>query len=228
MYHLTAYTIGEGIEKALCLLETTSDVEVRENQDKYDLTKEIGLALDIKYPTVEPFISRCICTDLKGLAKYDHEFLDGIADNAGWKYTYHQLYEKYYDDVINELKRNTHTRRACIALGQGDINFTADPPCLQLMTFNYVNGRLEMTVIFRSNDAVKAFPMNIHACEMLHEKVCEDVHLTVGPLHYIAINFHAYSKDWTTLKTYCKTFRTAPYKRKFWSRKELMEVYNDK
>lgn len=219
--YIKAKTIGYGIEAAMKALNEEGIVQERENQDRVDVTKEIQLCLDIEDPTAEPAISRSIVTDLKGLAKYDHEFLDGTGDNDGWEYTYHALYSRFYDQLIGELKRNIHTRRACIALGQGDINFSPDPPCLQLILFNYVNGKLESTIIFRSNDGVKAFPMNIHATEMLHQKVADELGVPVGPLHYIANNFHAYSKDFHTLESYCKVFDTAPEKRRFASMEDL-------
>ena len=219
--HITAPSVGIGIELAMKALNEKGIVQERENQDKADTTKEIQLLLDIEDPTAEPAISRCIVTDLKGLASYDHEILDGTADNAGWTYTYHSLYAIFYDKLIAELKRNIHTRRACVALGQGDINFTEDPPCLQMFMCNYVNGKLEMTIIFRSNDGVKAFPMNIHALEMLHQRIAADIDVPVGPLHYIANNFHAYSKDFATLESYCRVFDTAGEKRRFSSYEEL-------
>lgn len=224
MEYVKSYSIGLGIEQALIRLRDKGIIQNRENQDRFDTTKEIGLCLDVETPNNEPFISRCIVTDLKGLAKYDHEFLDGTSDNLGWKYTYHSLYEPYYQKVIDEFKRNPGTRRACIALGQGDINFTEDPPCLQLIMFNLVNDKLEMTTVMRSNDAVKAFPMNIHAFEMLHEKIASELGYKVGTLHYIANNFHCYSKDLKTLEAYCQTFETAKAARRFANREDLMKV----
>ena len=221
--YIRSKTIGYGIEDSMKALNDNGIVQERENQDRVDTTKEIQLCLDIEDPSAEPFISRSIVTDLAGLAKYDHEFLDGTGDNDGWKYTYHGLYSQFYDQLIGELKRNINTRRACIAMGQGDINFSDDPPCMQLMMFNYVNGKLEMTIIFRSNDGVKAFPMNIHAVEMLHQKVAAELDLPVGPLHYIANNFHAYSKDFHMLESYCKVFETAPEKRRFAGMEDLKQ-----
>lgn len=219
--YVKAATVGYGIEAAMKALNENGIVQERENQDRKDVTKEIQLCLDIECPSAEPAISRSIVTDLAGLAKYDHEFLDGTGDDAGWKYTYHGLYSRFYDKLIEELRRNIHTRRACIALGQGDINFSDDPPCMQLMMFNYVDGKLEMTIVFRSNDGVKAFPMNIHAVEMLHQKVAAELNVPVGPLHYIANNFHAYSKDFHVLESYCRVFDTASEKRRFANMEDL-------
>ena len=219
--YIKAPTIGLGVEEAMKALNASGIEQERENQDRADQMTEIQLLLDIEDPLGEPAISRSIYTDLPGLASYDHEFLDGTADDAGWKYTYHMLYSRFYDQLLSELRRNINTRRACIALGQGDINFSEDPPCMQLLMFNHVNGKLEMTVVFRSNDGVKAFPMNIHACSLLQEKVAGELGLPVGPMHYIANNFHCYSRDREVLANYCCVFETAKESRRFYSLDKL-------
>lgn len=224
--YIHAPTIGIGVEEAIKALNEYGIEQDRENQDWADKTKEIQLCLDIDDPTAEPAISRCIFGDLKALASYDHEILDGTADDRGWKYTYHQLYSRFYDQCRDELKRNIHTRRACIALGQGDINFSEDPPCLQMLMFNYVNDKLEMTIIFRSNDGVKAFPMNIHAISLIQQRMARELGVEVGPLHYIANNFHCYSRDYDIIGNYCKTFETANEKRRFYSMEALLKEFD--
>lgn len=219
--YIEAETIGYGIEKALFALSESGVSQVRENQDREEEMIEIQLCLDVLNPLEEPAISKAIPCGLEQLRDYDREFLDGTADNAGWKYTYHGLYAPFYDKLINELNRNPHTRRACIALGQGDINFTSDPPCLQLLMVNIVRDKLELTCVFRSNDGLKAFPMNIHAISMLQKQIADDLGYEVGPLHYIANNFHCYHKDINTLNQYCNIFRNAKPERRFYSLKDL-------
>ena len=224
--YVKAKTVGYGVEEAIKALNEYGHIEERENQDKTDTLKEIQLVLDIEEPLEEPFISRCVFTDLKGLASYDHEMLDGTADETGWEYTYHELYAPYYEQLIEELRRNIHTRRARISLGTSrpELIYSGDPPCWIELLFNYVNEKLEMTVIFRSNDGVKAFPMNIHALAMLHRKIAGELGIEVGPMHYIANNFHCYSRDFELLEQYCKNFENAPYKRRFWSYEDIEKV----
>ena len=216
--------VAHGIMESMKRLNECGKVSDRENQSNADQCKEIQLLLEIDSVKAEPFISRCIVTDLKGLASYDHEILDGTADNAGWAYTYHSLYKPYLQPMIDELKRNIYTRRARLNVGEGDLLYTGDPPCLNMMLFSYVDGRLDMTIVFRSNDGVKAFPMNIHALAMLHLKVAEEVGVEPGAMHYIANNFHAYSKDWQLLDQYCKNFDRMPDKRLYWSYEDIMKV----
>ncbi len=204
--YVKADSVAEGIEKAMKALNANGIYEKRENQNRENMMKEIQLVLDITNPMSEPFISKAMPCDIKVLVQYEDEFINGSADNAGWKYTYHGLYAPFYEKALNELKRNMKTRRCCIALGQGDINFTSDPPCLQLMMFNIVNDKLEMSVVFRSNDGVKAFPMNIHAIRVLQFNTAERLNVEVGALHYIANNFHAYENDIKLLESYCALF----------------------
>ncbi|NLW70705.1 MAG: hypothetical protein GX061_06450 [Eubacteriaceae bacterium] len=204
--YISAVSISEAIEKSLKALNENGVICARENQDRADTTKETQVVIDVIDPTAEPMVSKAMPCDINALVQYEDEFLNGTADGDGWKYTYHSLYSPFYDKVIAELKRNINTRRACIALGQGDINFTSDPPCLQLLMFTANENALEVTCLFRSNDAVKAFPMNIIAIAALQEKAAGDMGMKIGAMHYIANNFHAYSKDFATLENYIRLF----------------------
>ncbi len=224
--YVHAKSTAIGIEEAIKALNEYGIEETRENQDRVDHTKEIQLCLDIDNPCAEPAISRCIFGDINALISYDHEMIDGTADDKGWKYTYHQLYSRFYDQLIDELKRNINTRRACIAMGQGDINFSEDPPCMQMLMFNYVEGKLDMTVVFRSNDGVKAFPMNIHAISLIQMKVAHELGVPVGAMHYIANNFHCYSRDYDIIGSYVHTFETANEKRRFWSLDKIKDEFD--
>ena len=231
--YVKADSIGRGVELSIIALEKYGIFQQRENQSNEDCCKEIQLCLDVENPytnqtALAEFVSKSVPCSLEQLLKYDDEFMFGTADDAGWKYTYHALFAPYYDKVIDEFERNPNTRRACIALGQGDINFTEDPPCLQLMMFNVINGKLDMTVVFRSNDAIKAFPMNIHAISMLHMKITTELGFGYGGLHYIANNFHAYSKDFKIMSQYVNNFIGKPPERRFWSWEELIKCAEEK
>ena len=53
------------------------------------------------------------------------------------------------------------------------------------------------------------------------EKVANELGLPVGPMHYIANNFHCYSRDREVLANYCKVFETAKESRRFYSMDKL-------
>lgn len=222
--YINANSLAEGIELSMRALNQNAHIQQRENQDRENQMKEIQLVLDITNPLSEPFISKAMPCDLKTLIAYEDEFINGTADDLGWKYTYHGLYSPFYEKVLNELKRNINTRRAVIALGQGDINFTPDPPCLQLLMFTVVDNKLELTCVFRSNDGVKAFPMNIQAIAALQRKAAADMELLVGELHYIANNFHAYQNDFNQLESYIKLFDKYPVEKRTYSFEEYTKT----
>lgn len=207
MIYEEAFSLAEGIESALTGLYVKGRLTERENQDRLEKVLESSLVLIVKTPELEPGVSKAMPCGLDELAKYLEEFLDGTADDIGWEYTYHKLYAPYLPQVIEELKREKSSRRACIALGQNNINFSKNPPCLQLLYFQITEGYLELKCVFRSNDAVKAFPMNIEAIAALQREVAHMLQLKVGILTYIALNFHAYAKDISLLEQYIVNFR---------------------
>ncbi len=213
LYHqITANTLAEGIENALSELYHNGIVYKGENQNREDHVKEISMVLNVLEPLCEPMISKCMPSGLKGLMEYNEEFINGSRDfEVAWEYTYHKLYAPYYDRVIEELKRNSGTRRACINLG-GAINFSnPHPPCLQLLDFNIREGRLNLTAFFRSNDAVKASAMNMFALVMLQKKVADQLGCEVGVYTHIAESYHAYSEDWDALENYIALFKDKPF-----------------
>lgn len=232
LYHqITAKTLAEGIESALSELYHNGTVYKCENQDREDHVKEISMALSILEPMSEPMISKCMPSGLKGLMEYNEEFINGSRDfEVAWEYTYHKLYAPYYDSVIEELKRNSDTRRACINLG-GAINFSnPHPPCLQLLDFNIREGKLNMTAFFRSNDAVKASAMNMFVLVILLKQTADTLGAGVGVYTHIAESYHAYSEDWATLENYIALFKEKPLEKRVYHFSEFLrsqEKYHD-
>ena len=202
----------------------------RESQDTVTRCYEDRLALTVRRPvfSINPRCrySKCIPSDLQGLVKYIDEFVNGTADDLGWDYTYHQLYAPYLPKVIEELKRCPYSRRACISLVHGT-DTSLNPPCLQQMQFSthvplYGGKRkLDMAVMFRSNDALKAFPMNIQAIISLQEKVAKELGYDVGRLTYFVENFHVYEKDLPDLRKAVHIFDTQPVERRCWTDAEV-------
>ncbi len=197
--------LHEAVEKAMLALNEAHVVS-GENQDMADTLKEISLVMDVEDIT-NPTISKSMPTDLEGLVKYDLEFLEGVRDfEPNWEYTYHRLFAPYLDKCIAELSRENSTRRAvlpvCGPLSYGNTH----PPCLQVMTFKVVGGKLQTTAFFRSNDGVKAFQMNCFAIIRLSHYISEKTGIPVGGYTHIANSFHAYHADWETLEAYCRRF----------------------
>ena len=205
--HIHANRLHNAVEKSMRLLGAARYVD-GENQDMPDKLKDVSVVIDIDN-IKDLTISKAIPGDLYSLVEYELEFIEGIRDwEAEWEYTYHKLFMQHYNECISELKRNHDTRRAVLPIA-GDTSYgNPHPPCMQIIMFRIIDGKLNTTAVFRSNDGVKAFAMNSFAIALLARKVAAEVGVEVGTYTHIANSFHAYSKDWDTLRQYLNMFDT--------------------
>ena len=223
--YILAENIPDAVQKAMTVLHDEGKFELRNNQDTEEVMSEIQLVMDILNPQDEDFyISKAMPASLEQLISYEDEFILGTSDETGWHYTYHQLYSPYVEKVINELKTNPKSRRAVIALGQGDINFTQDPPCLQLIAFSIVEGKLEITIFFRSNDGVQAFAMNMHAIRCLQALVAQRLGLECSVFHYVGNNFHCYANSQKQLQGYINIFNRKGKLKPYYTKAEYLKA----
>ena len=168
---------------------------------------EASMTITIEKPLQEPMISKFFIGGPQELQQYVMEMVDGILDfeveKGKWHYTYHQRYADQLDYVISELKRNPSSRRAVMVLWDKDADQTSgDPPCLNHIQFFVRDDKLDMVVLFRSNDAVKATFMNAFALIMLQKKVADILGYEVGTYTHRANSFHCYEKDFEKLRAF--------------------------
>ena len=167
---------------------------------------EVPIAFIAESPMEEPRISRLFPGGPRDLEKYRLEMLYGIEDfeveRGNWEYTYHERMAEQIPCIIHELQRDPYSRRAVIDIRRTSDNLLNDPPCLQHIQFMVRGGKLNMTVLFRSNDACKATFMNAYALTCLQEMVAAEIGADVGSYTHIANSFHAYERDWELLESY--------------------------
>lgn len=181
--------------------------------------KEISATIHIYHPLKEPRISKLFIGGFRELEQYRQEMLDGILDfeigNGNWKYTYHDRMTNYasidqIQFVIDELRRNPSSRRAVILIRDASDIGSDDPACLQLIQLFIRNNQLDCKVLFRSNDACKAFFMNAFALICLQERIANALSVPVGTYTHRANSFHCYERDFKLLPDYCKRIRQEP------------------
>lgn len=168
---------------------------------------EVSMTITVEKPLQEPMISKFFIGGPQELQQYAMEMVDGILDfevrKGKWHYTYHQRYVKQLDWVIRELRRNPTSRRAVMSLWWWRIDEpSGDPPCLNHIQFFVRDDKLDMDVLFRSNDAVKATFMNAFALIMLQKKVADILGYEVGTYTHRANSFHCYEKDFEKLNAF--------------------------
>lgn len=110
-------------------------------------------------------------------------------------------YGSYIKPQINRIIEilnvsNGNSNQACISVGDRDACNLEDPPCLRNITFKVVDGKLNMTVFFRSWDLYAGMPENLGGLQMFKEYIlahlnfpCED-----GPITAYSDGLHIYEQ----------------------------------
>jgi thymidylate synthase len=185
------------------------------------------MLITIEDPLAEPMIHRDMPCGFEALEEYCMEVCEGIKDHlvrnaedkddTRWEYTYHQRLFKYGGypgggvvvDGINQIETmcqklalSPHTRRAqAVTWKVWEDNDCYDPACLQSVWCRILDGKLNMNVRFRSNDAYKAAFMNIFALVRLQTMIAERVSeltesvIDVGRYCHIADSYHIYGSN---------------------------------
>ena len=202
-------TLPEAYHDALMLLNNHGE-EVP-CSDYNTSQKEITLTMEVKHPLQEPMISRLMIGGPRELEQYRQEILDGILDfeieQGNWAYTYHDRIAKQLPFIIEELKRNPHSRRAVIVVRDWEVDSkSTDPACLQHIQYFVRDNKLHCKLMFRSNDACKATFMNAFALIMLQKRIADELGYEVGTYTHRANSFHCYAQDYAMLEGYVKRY----------------------
>ena len=103
-----------------------------------------------------------------------------------------------FQNVVNRLADNRHSRRAVIQLydGQDIVGKHTDIPCTCTLQF-MVRGEEELCLIahMRSNDAYKGLPHDIFCFTMIQEIMARKLCLEVGTYKHMVGSLHLYNDD---------------------------------
>jgi len=137
----------------------------------------------------------------KELEEYLPQVLSGKSLD-GVSYTYGQRLMDYkgVDQVqwmVGMLKKSPETRRAvAITWDVSKDHDEANQPCLDLVQALIHQGRLHLTVYFRSNDMFAAWPRNVIAIRKLQKNIAAGLDVPMGTLTTISNSAHIYEKEW--------------------------------
>lgn len=99
------------------------------------------------------------------------------------QYRYSSFIAPQIDIIIEKLwQSNGNTNQATISVGDKDSINLSDPPCLRLIDFKVVNGKLNMSIFFRSWDLVAGFPENVGGLQLLKEYVLGHLSIYSSPI----------------------------------------------
>lgn len=184
-----------------------------------DTVETDEVCLRVETPLSPPMSSACSRFKEAFLDSYAHNLLSG--SDAVFEYDYHgRLFdwgcglrddggEVHCDQVrymVEKLRECPVSRRAvgvtwCPPVDGG----LGDCPCLQLIQCVVREGRLDMKVVFRSNDMLSAAGANMFALVRLQELVAREVGVVPGSYTHISLVPHVYFKrDAADILPFCQ------------------------
>ncbi|MCL1847818.1 MAG: thymidylate synthase [Coriobacteriia bacterium] len=190
---------------------------------------ECRMTLHIEEPLKEPRISKCIICGPRELEQYRLEILDGLLDFAVdvqverngvmeplEDYTYHHRMTRPLDQldfIVNELRRNPQmsSRRAVIGIRDNlRDSQLQNPACLQSLHFLVRQGKLDLCVMFRSNDFAQAFFMNAFGLICLQERVAGQLGIPVGTYAQTSNSMHVYEQNLEMFAAFASRIASEP------------------
>ena len=178
------------------------------------------LALDVESPLSAPMASPA--------SRFQQRFLDAYATNllhgsdAEFEYDYHRrlfdwgeqlsaggedVHVDQIDYIARKLAAAANTRRAVAVTWNPVVDENLDDcPCLQLVQCLLRDGKLQMKVVFRSNDILSAAGANMYALVHLQKAIADRIGVAPGRYTHIALVPHIYyRRDLNDIELFCKS-----------------------
>jgi thymidylate synthase len=141
------------------------------------------------------------------LDKYALQLLS--SENPGFEYTYGNRLRSWaleessaspmdqIEHVIRRLKAAPFTRRATAVTWIPPLDEVRDEvPCMIVDDFKLRDGRLNLSVFFRSHDFAGAYPANLYGLARVLEYVSGEVGAIPGSISTLSSSAHVYEHDW--------------------------------
>jgi len=139
------------------------------------------------------------------LEEYAQQLLSG--NNLGFEYTYGERLRAWslpsvpaldqIEQVILRLKASANTRRATAVTWIVPVDTAKDEvPCMIVDDFKLRDGRLNLSIFFRSHDFAGAYPANLYGLARLLQYVSREVGAKPGSISTTSASAHIYEHDW--------------------------------
>lgn len=150
--------------------------------------------------------------DIKWLKQFNSN-IDSYADYGvikgayGHRWLYHFRLQQL-ELIAEELRRDSNSRQCVLAMWDPIMDLppmeAKDRPCNTHIYFGVVNGKLDMTVCNRSNDAIWGMcGANVVHMTYLQELMALATEYPIGNYYVMSNNLHIYEHHWD-LMAYCK------------------------
>jgi len=139
------------------------------------------------------------------LEEYAQQLLSG--NNPGFEYTYGERLRAWslpgmpaldqIEQAILRLKASANTRRATAVTWIAPVDaFKDEVPCMIVDDFKLRDGRLHLSIFFRSHACAGAYPANLYGLARLLQYVSGEVGTEPGSISTTSASAHIYEHDW--------------------------------
>jgi thymidylate synthase len=139
------------------------------------------------------------------LEEYALQLLSG--KNPGFEYTYGERLRSWscqgaapvdqIEQVIRRLKASPSTRRATAVTWIPPLDETKEEvPCMIVDDFKLRDGRLNLSIFFRSHDFAGAYPANLYGLARVLVYVSGEIGACPGSISTTSASAHIYEHDW--------------------------------
>ena len=118
-----------------------------------------------------------------------------VNSNYGYQWQRGYNHVSQIEHVIKLLKDNPETRQAAISIydGKEHPDYKTDTPCTYAVQFTVLDGKLNMSVVMRSNDLWYGFCNDQYQFSNLQMLVAYETAYDVGTYYHFAHNLHLYN-----------------------------------
>ncbi len=139
------------------------------------------------------------------LEEYARQLLSG--DNPGFEYTYGERLRAWalpgsppldqIEQAISRLRSSSSSRRATAVTWIAPLDSRKEEvPCMIVDDFKWRDGRLNLSIFFRSHDYAGAYPANLYGLARLLQYVAGEVGAEPGSISTTSASAHIYEHDW--------------------------------
>jgi thymidylate synthase len=225
MYHDTHFSmriirapsIGRAHELVIKMILEKGWILQTEDDEATIEFEEVTLQVDT--PLAEPAVSPDSRFQKRFVEQYARDLLHG--SHASFEYDYHgRLFDwgerlvaagkpVHIDQIsyiVEKIKSSPYTRRAIAITWNPMIDQKLDNcPCLQIVQCVLRDRKLNMRVIFRSNDMLTAAGANMYALVQLQKSIADALGVPCGSYTHISLIPHIYYiRDINDIEPFCK------------------------
>lgn len=195
-------------------------------------TKKLDVSIHISHPENLPLVGDFSPTDMKHIQEYGltylySDFLGGHPYTYGWRLQ-HPVDQK--EELIKAIIKNPNNRQLTMTiripedayptrLDEDNKVVKHEPPCLTMMDFEVLNGKVNLTCYFRSWDAYAGLPENIAGIFLylqafvsdVNERLPEDKQLKTGEMMFYSKNCHIYKRCYPLVEQLMMSKKTNRY-----------------